>query len=203
MALALQPPHDCTAVQLCLLACENGSQKQLAVQSVMTQHLDLKAGSSGWWQTCKCTHTASELSYTWLHCSVRSLFQRSTSNLLPQSEHSTTGLKMHEIIPMSSRVEWREIMLSTLTLFSELLASPSPLQRAPVFNIVWDYLISSLGLLPDYCPRTERVSHRPPSRFQSQTNSSCSPTAFILHYLLCYMHNTASTKNSFITIPKQ
>lgn len=52
----------------------------------------------------------------------------------------------------------REIMLSTLTLFSELLASPSPLQRASVFNIVWGYLISSLGLLPNYCPRTERVS---------------------------------------------
>lgn len=65
---------------------------------------------------------------------------------------------MHEIICVSSRVDWREIMLSTVTLSSEMLADPSPLQSTPVFNIAWSDLMSSLGLLPNFCLRTERVS---------------------------------------------
>lgn len=114
-------------------------------------------------------------------CVLSSLFHFSTSNLFPQSRHSTTGLKMHEIIPMSTRVKWREIMLSRLTLFLELLASPSPLQRASVFNIVWDYLISSVGVLPNYCPW---VFHWPVSNSPCWTKSSWS-TQFALHCLLC------------------
>lgn len=52
-------------------------------------------------------------------------------------------------------------MLSTLTLFSELLAGPSCVRGASVFNIEWEYLII-LGPLPNHRPQTECfIAHRP------------------------------------------
>lgn len=48
-----------------------------------------------------------------------------------------------------------------------------------VLNIVWGYLISGLGVLPNDCLRTDSVSRRPLSHSSHQTSSSQRLTGFL------------------------
>lgn len=68
---------------------------------------------------------------------------------------------------------------------------PHLLQRATVFNIVWDCLISSLGPLPSYCPQTEKVSHWPASH---SSHSSCKLNRVCLTLFAVF---SAQTKDGF------